>query len=157
MYSDPSGHVWWLIGATIGFIATVISDFDDDKKIFNRSKTLSDYTYNAALGVGLNFITTALGVEVGVVAYGSSAFAELIATSFSDKSDVKYNGKKEIKNSYKVLGTGDKIKYIRENNISKNTGMSEFALWFEWTWHNIVYYLDIFGILREHSRDVNFD
>ncbi len=155
---DPKGTVWWFVkvavGAVFGFVATVVADVVDDGKVFNGSKTFGDYAKNTAIGAGIG-LASVFGLPAGIAAYMGYVAGEM-AGSTLDKSDVKYNGKNKIENSYRILGIKDKLDYIRENNISENTGMSEFELWFEWTYHNAAYYLDIFGILRGHSKDVDF-
>lgn len=48
--------------------------------------------------------------------------------------------------------------YIRDNDIeNKNkTKINKYLLLVEWELHNILYYLDIFGFLREHTKSVDF-
>lgn len=69
---------------------------------------------------------------------------------------VNYNQERHIDNSYQVIGIFNKYTYIQQHEIAKKSNMNEFELVFEWEWHNIIYYLDIFRILDSHTKDVDF-
>ena len=83
-------------------------------------------------------------------------FLLLVILKLFNFGEIKYNNSKHIDNSSKILGISQKYKYIKENHIEEKTGMNTGELIFEWTWHNMIYYCDIFKILDSHTKDVDF-
>lgn len=77
---------------------------------------------------------------------------------YNNTDIVSYNPSypNHIENSYKVLGIKDKRDFIRKYDITGNTNRTEAELIFEWMWHNVLFYLDPFEILKEHTRSVDF-
>jgi hypothetical protein len=69
---------------------------------------------------------------------------------------INYNQNRHIENSYQVIGILSKYNYIHENKIAEKSNMNEFELVFEWEWHNLIYYTDVFKILDSHTKDVDF-
>ncbi len=110
---------------------------------------------NMILGGVFGGIIGAAGIIVGLFSLGGYISGEMIQ-SYGDSTTLKYNNYRYIEDSYRLLGVRNKIKYIRDNNIVELSGMNEISLLLEWEAHNIAYYLDIFGMLRKHSKDVDF-
>ena len=164
MGTDPSGHfgvsilVLGLIGAVVGAIAgavagaVVINTIDSG---LNKEDKASKVVQFATAGAIMAGITLAFGLVAGVVTYASMSAVHGIISLTNDKP-VVYNGEGQISNSYKVLGIKNKLDYIRSNDISQDIELSENELLFEWTWHNLLYYLDPFRLLTSHSEHVNF-
>lgn len=69
---------------------------------------------------------------------------------------IYYNNSKHIENSYQVIGIKNKLDYIEQNNIEFYSKIDKASLVFEWEWHNLIYYLDIFKIFDSHTISVDF-
>jgi RHS repeat-associated protein len=164
MNADPSGHfggsifVLGLIGAVVGAIAGAIAGtvviHTRDSHLDEEDKA-SKVVQFATAGAIMAGITLAFGLGAGVVTYASMSAVHGIISITNDEP-VVYDGKGQISYSYKVLGIKNKLDYIRSNNISQDTKLSENELLFEWIWHNLLYYLDPFRLLTSHSEHVNF-
>jgi len=164
MNTDSSGHfgvsilVLGLIGAVVGAIAGAVAGAVVTNTIdsgLNKEDKASKVVQFATAGAIMAGITLAFGLGAGVVTYASMSAVHGIISLTNDKP-VVYNGEGQISYSYKVLGFKNKLDYIRSNNISQDTKLSENELLFEWIWHNLLYYLDPFRLLTSHSEHVNF-
>ena len=80
----------------------------------------------------------------------------IFISKFSFLKPINYNQNRHIENSYQIIGIWNKFNYIHEHKIAEKSNMNEFELVFEWEWHNVIYYCDVFKILDSHTKDVDF-
>ena len=97
MYADPSGHsiiaaiiIGAIIGASIGFGATVYKDYEDDGEVFNGSVDAIDYVANTVVGGIVGSATGALASSI------APAIGSFLSTSFSFSSPFALAGGEAI-------------------------------------------------------------
>ena len=90
MYTDPTGYsISFLfilagiaIGATVGFLGTMYSDYVDDGEVFNGSVDTESYVSNTVVG----------GIVGGGVSYAAPIIGTFLSTSFTLSTPIVAGG-----------------------------------------------------------------